>query len=369
MVERIIRGILTILGGIVGAGAYKLVEFLFPAYFASSTLKMGIIIGSILLFAIIFFILSKKFISEFKKIEESIQKIPFSDVILGSVGLVIGLLIAFLLSQLFYQIDIPYLPNIASVILYLVFGYFGAMIPVRRKDDVAGLSISFKKNAAATASKEKNILKNIKSKGQPKILDTSVIIDGRIADICATKFIEGPLVVPEFVLAELQYIADSADSLKRKRGRRGLDVLNRMQKENIIEVVICEKDFVDIPEVDTKLLKLGQLLSGKVVTNDYNLNKVAEFHGVEVLNINELANAVKPVVLPGEIMNIDIIKEGKEQGQGLAYLDDGTMIVIEGGKKYLEKHVEVEVSSVLQTAAGKMIFAKVNKVLKDASKQ
>lgn len=369
MVERIIRGVLTVLGGVIGVGIFSFVEFLFPKYFINSNVAIGFQIASVLLFAIILFVFSKKLIKEFNKIEENIQKIPFSDVILGSVGLVIGLLIAFLLSQLLYQIDIPIIPNILSIILYLIFGYFGAMIPIRRKDDVAGMSISFKKNVMASNSKEKNILKNIKSKGQPKILDTSVIIDGRIADICATKFIEGPIVVPEFVLAELQYIADSSDNLKRKRGRRGLDVLNRMQKENFVEVVICEKDFPDVPEVDSKLLKLGQLLNGKVVTNDYNLNKVAEFHGVEVLNINELANAVKPVVLPGEIMYIDIIKEGKEQGQGVAYLDDGTMIVIEGGKKFLDKHAEVEVSSVLQTAAGKMIFAKVNKVIRDVAKE
>ncbi len=190
------------------------------------------------------------------------------------------------------------------------------------------------------------------------MLDTSVIIDGRIFDICQTGFVEGPLVIPNFVLAELRHIADSSDDLKRTRGRRGLDVLNKIQKELNIDVQIYEKDFPDIKEVDTKLLKLSQVLNGKVVTNDYNLNKVAEFQGVPVLNINELANAVKPVVLPGEEMKVQIIKDGKESGQGIAYLDDGTMIVIEGGKRSIGQEKEVIVTSVLQTAAGRMIFAK-----------
>ncbi len=177
------------------------------------------------------------------------------------------------------------------------------------------------------------ISKKINYKSCPKILDTSVIIDGRIADICRTGFIEGPLVIPEFVLEELQHIADSSDALKRNRGRRGLDILNKIQKELDIEVIIDDKKFEEEKEVDTKLLKLTQLLKGKIITNDYNLNKVAEVQGIDVLNINELANAVKPIVLPGEEMVVQVIKDGKESGQGLAYLDDGTMIVVESGKK------------------------------------
>lgn len=191
-------------------------------------------------------------------------------------------------------------------------------------------------------------------------MDTSVIIDGRIADICKTGFIEGPLVIPEFVLGELQSIADSSDGLKRNRGRRGLDILNKIQKELDIEVIIHEEKFPDVPEVDTKLLKLTQLLEGRIITNDYNLNKVAEVQGIEVLNINDLANAVKPVVLPGEEMEVQIIKSGKEAGQGLAYLDDGTMIVVESGRAYIGNTIGVLVTSVLQTSAGRMIFAKPN---------
>ncbi|MBD8500643.1 PIN/TRAM domain-containing protein [Paenibacillus arenosi] len=191
-----------------------------------------------------------------------------------------------------------------------------------------------------------------------KILDTSVIIDGRIADICKTGFIEGTIVIPEFVLEELQHIADSSDLLKRNRGRRGLDILNKIQKELEVRVLIYEGDFEEISEVDSKLVKLAKLLKGKVVTNDFNLNKVCELQGVSVLNINDLANAVKPVVLPGEEIVVQVIKDGKEHGQGVAYLDDGTMIVVEGGRDYIGTTMEVLVTSVLQTSAGRMIFAK-----------
>ena len=195
--------------------------------------------------------------------------------------------------------------------------------------------------------------------GRPKVLDTSVIIDGRIFDICKTGIVEGTIVIPNFVLQELRHVADSADSLKRNRGRRGLDILNKIQKELEIPVRVEERDYDDIAEVDAKLLKLASDLGGVVVTNDYNLNKVAAVQGVPVLNINELANAVKPVVLPGEEMEVTILKDGKEAGQGVAYLDDGTMIVVDGGKKYMNETIEVVVTSVLQTAAGRMIFAKI----------
>lgn len=191
-----------------------------------------------------------------------------------------------------------------------------------------------------------------------KILDTSVIIDGRIADICKTGFIEGTLVIPEFVLEELQHIADSSDLLKRNRGRRGLDILNKIQKELDVKVLIYDGDFEECSEVDSKLVRLAKLLRGKVITNDFNLNKVCELQGVGVLNINDLANAVKPVVLPGEEILVQVIKDGKEHGQGVAYLDDGTMIVVEGGRDYIGATVEVMVTSVLQTSAGRMIFAK-----------
>ena len=191
-----------------------------------------------------------------------------------------------------------------------------------------------------------------------KILDTSVIIDGRIADICETSFLDGTLVIPQFVLRELQLVADSADSLKRNRGRRGLDVLQRIQKMSNVEVQIVEDDFPHIREVDMKLIELAKLFDGKIVTNDFNLNKVAQLHGVDVLNINELTNALKPIVLPGEVMRVFILKEGKEYNQGVAYLDDGTMVVVDNARRMISKTVDISVTSVLQTTAGKMIFGK-----------
>ncbi len=191
-----------------------------------------------------------------------------------------------------------------------------------------------------------------------KILDTSVIIDGRIADIVETGFLDGSLVIPQFVLRELQLVADSADSLKRNRGRRGLDVLQRVQKMTQINVQILEDDFPNVREVDMKLIELAKVYSCKIVTNDFNLNKVAQLHGVEVLNINELANALKPIVLPGEIMRVFILKEGKEYNQGVAYLDDGTMVVVDNAKKMISRTIDISVTSVLQTTAGKMIFGR-----------
>ncbi|OGF59751.1 MAG: twitching motility protein PilT [Candidatus Fischerbacteria bacterium RBG_13_37_8] len=191
-----------------------------------------------------------------------------------------------------------------------------------------------------------------------KILDTSVIIDGRIADICETGFIEGTLIVPRFVLRELQFIADSSDTLKRNRGRRGIDILQRMQKKSEVPINIIEMDYADVKEVDIKLIELARELGAKIITNDYNLNKIAQLRGIIVLNINELASALRPVVLPGEIMKVFIIKEGKEANQGVAYLDDGTMVVIDNAKKYIGKNLDITVTSVLQTTMGKMIFGK-----------
>jgi uncharacterized protein YacL len=191
-----------------------------------------------------------------------------------------------------------------------------------------------------------------------KILDTSVIIDGRIADICETGFMDGTLVIPQFVLKELQLVADSSDSMKRNRGRRGLDILQKIQKMSGIDVSVSDIDFPDVREVDLKLIELARTLQGKIVTNDFNLNKVAQLRGVEVLNINELANSLKPVVLPGEVMKVFILKEGKEYNQGVAYLDDGTMVVVDNARKAIGKTIDVVVTSVLQTTAGKMIFGR-----------
>jgi uncharacterized protein YacL len=191
-----------------------------------------------------------------------------------------------------------------------------------------------------------------------RILDTSVIIDGRIADVCETGFLDGTLIIPQFVLKELQLVADSADSLKRNRGRRGLDILQKIQKMAGVDVAISDIDFPDVREVDLKLIELARTLQGKIVTNDFNLNKVAQLRGVHVLNINELANALKPVVLPGEFMKVFILKEGKEYNQGVAYLDDGTMVVVDNARRMISKNIDIVVTSVLQTTAGKMIFGR-----------
>ena len=279
----------------------------------------------------------------------TLQKVPTIEILVGTMGLIIGLLIANLISTPFRMI--PVVGIIITVILNIILGYLGLVVAVHKKEEIVSM-FSFLKRIG---NKEKA---KPSDKVQPKVLDTSVIIDGRILDICKTGFIEGDIIIPGFVLKELRHIADSSDTLKRNRGRRGLDILNKMQKELSVKVEINEQDFPEIPEVDLKILKMAQVIGGEVVTNDYNLNKVAEFQGVGVLNINELSNAVKPVVLPGEEMVVQIIKDGKENGQGVAYLDDGTMIVVDGGKKFIGDTLGVIVTSVLQTAAGRMIFAK-----------
>ncbi|MGN7178482.1 hypothetical protein BK139_19115 [Paenibacillus sp. FSL R5-0490] len=284
--------------------------------------------------------------------EESLVKVPITDIIFGSVGLVFGLVIAFLIGYALNAIEVPILNTVAPIVLTLIFGYLGFQVGFKKRDELLSLFTKKKK------SNEEEIDPEAAPKKSLKILDTSVIIDGRIADICQTGFLEGTIVIPQFVLEELQHIADSSDVLKRNRGRRGLDILNRIQKELSINVEIYEGDFEEIQEVDSKLVKLAKLTNGVVVTNDFNLNKVCELQKVAVLNINDLANAVKPVVLPGEEMKVQVIKDGKEQNQGIAYLDDGTMIVVEEGRNYIGKHIDVLVTSVLQTSAGRMIFAK-----------
>ncbi|MFH1406682.1 MAG: PIN domain-containing protein [Candidatus Omnitrophota bacterium] len=261
-------------------------------------------------------------------------------------GLIFGLIMAKLLSDAFGLI--PLEPSVGAAVklgFVLIFSYLGMVIAMRGRDE---FNIIIPYVRFSKQEQRQDII----------LLDTSVIIDGRIADICQTKFIEGRFVVPRFVLKELQLIADSADSLKRSRGRRGLDILNRMQKLSNTDVKIEEDDFPDLSGVDAKLVKLARVLGAKVLTNDYNLNKVAELEGVSVLNLNDLANALKPVVLPGEEMEVRIIKEGKEHNQGVAYLDDGTMVVVEHGRHLIGQTKTVTITSVLQTSAGRMIFAK-----------
>ncbi|MCM0650354.1 PIN/TRAM domain-containing protein [Clostridium swellfunianum] len=360
MLKKILRGLFTITGLILGFIIGKIVinPNYFPrlSYINSSIILKGLFLTiSTLVFGFILFLISpvitRLILTAVDYMEKSIQKVPANEILFGTAGAIAGLIIASLLGALFAHVSFFW--TVIAVVIAVIMSTIGADIAVRKREELMALFVNIKKPSGLKDKKGKNALK-----GEAKVLDTSVIIDGRIFDICQTGFVEGSLIIPNFVLEELRHIADSSDSLKRNRGRRGLDILNKIQKELNIDVQIYEKDFPDIAEVDSKLLKLAQVLNGKVITNDYNLNKVAEFQGVPVLNINELANAVKPVVLPGEEMRIQIIKDGKESGQGIAYLDDGTMIVVEGGKRHIGETMDVIVTSVLQTAAGRMIFAK-----------
>ena len=342
-------------------------------------LYIGLIAVCILLMGILGFwiapFLIKGFNYSLEWVISHIQKFSHQELVSGVIGLIIGLIVNSLLlrplssvfvafslmgDNLVYAISNIVYPIIV-VFMTAFFSYLGIFMAVKIDfHNILNLPQKLKKENMPVVddSDIKEFLSDEIHKERFKILDTSVIIDGRILDICRTGFLSGVMVIPRFVLEELQHIADSSDSLKRNRGRRGLEVLNKMRKDHNIPIHIYEKDYPAIHEVDTKLISLAKDLIGKIITNDYNLNKVAELHGVNVLNINELANALKPVVLPGEEMSAHIIKDGKEYGQGVAYLDDGTMIVVEGGKKYIGSTIDVLVTSVLQTVAGKMIFAK-----------
>ncbi|MFZ4454366.1 PIN/TRAM domain-containing protein [Salibacterium aidingense] len=315
---------------------------------------IGAVIGAVLLFVATFW-MADYIVNGMRVLEEMIVKAPVTDVLFGTLGLVFGLVVAFLISLPLNSLEIPVINSVLPIFITFFLGYFGFQVGFKKRDELKSL---FPASRTAVTKKREEELLIREDSSKVKILDTSVIIDGRIADVCQTGFIEGTLVIPEFVLEELQHIADSSDVLKRNRGRRGLDILNRIQKDLPVEVEIYEGDFEDIQEVDSKLVKLAKVRGGMVVTNDFNLNKVCDLQGVDVLNINDLANAVKPVVLPGEEMSVQVIKDGKEQNQGVAYLDDGTMIVVEGGRDYISKTIEVIVTSVLQTSAGRMIFAK-----------
>jgi uncharacterized protein YacL len=290
--------------------------------------------------------------------EGTLHRTPLQDLLGGALGLIVGLIIANLLGAPFSNLPWigPFIPIVASIIL----GYLGLSVGLKKKEELAGL-FSFIKIGSRQGRGEGG-------KSTYKVLDTNVIIDGRIADICKTGFLEGTLLVPRFVLEELQHIADSSDVLRRNKGRRGLDILNQMRKEQGIKIEIRDFEGLDRKDVDSSLIQICKRLDCPVVTNDYNLNKVAELVGIKVLNINDLANAVKPLFLPGEeIDGVDVIRDGKEAGQGIAYLEDGTMIVIEGGKKYIGERISVVVTSVLQTSAGRMIFAKPKVNLKDTA--
>lgn len=281
-------------------------------------------------------------------IEDALKKIPLKNLLGSFIGLIFGVVVANLISNVFLSNLFNY-QQITLPLYGVLFGVLGYI----------GLRIGFKKGEEFHLSGWELFSKNLPRSENTKILDTSVVIDGRIADITETGFLEGTILIPQFVLSELQHIADSSDSIKRTRGKRGLEVLHHIQKQVNVDVRIVDTDYPAIKGVDAKLIELAKEVRGKIVTNDSNLNKVAELQGIEVLSINELANALKPVVLPGEEMNVKILKEGKEMGQGVAYLDDGTMIVVDNGRKQIGKTLDVVVTSVLQTPAGRMIFARL----------
>ena len=275
-------------------------------------------------------------------LQREISRVPIQSLLAATIGLAVGLLLSLPLAYAAQFLPFS-LGNIVPVVIAVALGYLGIVVGLTRHRDVAALLPTRRPSAHA--------------KSDYILLDTSVIIDGRIADVAQTGFIHGTLLVPRFVLNELQHIADSPDTLRRNRGRRGLDILNKLQKNDRVPIEITDMDVDDARDVDSKLVQLGKRLGCPVLTNDYNLNRVAELQGVRVLNINELANAIKTVVLPGEGLKVRIIQEGKEVGQGVGYLPDGTMIVVENGKRYLNNSLDVTVTRVLQTVQGRMIFA------------
>lgn len=331
----------------------KFLDTVAPSLLVGNVRYVVMAVGSIL-FAIIFYIIFHFLIihgsAYIRTLAESVTKKTPAQIIGGTLGLLLGIVIAFFISQLYNFIQINLISTFLAILTYLFFGYLGTVVGFRLVDDVQGLP-DFAKRLSSRAPKG--------GLGLVKVLDTSAIIDGRIVDICRTGFLEGELVVAEFVLKELRHIADSSDDLTRVKGRRGLDFIKELQEIPQIHVSISSRDFTDTNEVDIKLLKLATELKGAVITNDYNLNKVASLQNIKVLNVNDLSNAVKPNAIPGETFSIEVIKRGKEAEQGVGYLSDGTMIVIDKAKNRIGEELMVEVTSVLQTPAGRMIFAKI----------
>lgn len=376
---RMMRVLITLLGAGVGAAVAALATpFLsrfWPDVFGRIQWLAVLYAGLCLVFGLVFFLLSGGMIDQtmrlIAKMESRWSKLSTRQIFLTSAGMVMGLLVAYLVTQLILSAGANLLTISLSALTYLVLGFVGLRMgfsrgrkPSRRRIrqqesllEAAGNWMDDDNGSQDEADGYEPL--SVRSGAVRKYLDTSVIIDGRIADVAHAGFLEGEIVIPAFVLAELRHIADSADNLRRARGRRGLDVLNRLQKIDGLCIRVDDTDYSDVDEVDVKLLRLCREMGGAVVTNDYNLNKVAGVTGIRVLNINDLANAVKPMLVAGEELNVQVVREGKEPGQGVSFLDDGTMIVIEGGKRLVGERIPVVVTTVLQTSAGRMIFAKL----------
>jgi len=359
--RKVLRILIALVGIGIGCGivAWVLYSFKCPGYdyvlryttIPAVMAALYVIVG--ILFGIIFFIISPRIIDGihgfFQRLEHRLTEMPALDILFGVIGIMIGLLFAFLLSLIVRTINVPVLPEIITLMLFLICGYYGGYVGITRRAELM-----------EGAVRRGHLTKGLSAaSARPKVLDTSVIIDGRIYDVCKTGFVEGRLVVPAFVLRELRHIADSSDAMKRARGRRGLDILHAMQRELDQRVAVEEKDYEDVDEVDLKLLRLAADLGGVLVTNDYNLNKVAAVQNTPVLNINDLANAVRSVLLPGEELPLAIVREGKEAGQGVGYLPDGTMVIVESGRKHIGETLDIVVTSALQTSAGRLVFARL----------
>ena len=392
MIKNLIRGGITFLGFWIGFGILLLLDYIgthtgvlgfFGDLSQPNVQLFAVLCGAVS--AIIFFFLTPALVRLSSRAARNLDKetrhISPVGLVAGVLGLILGLVIAYLISMPIARLNfIPPASVAVTVAVYIIFAWLGVVFGYRKGQDVlralanarrdAGAGLPLRTAAPASSASGRRSGRGVgrgadrgADRATPKIIDTSVIIDGRIADILRAGFLEGRIIIPDFVLVELRHIADSSDDLKRNRGRRGLDILNRIQEDFGIEIyqTTADKGLDDSEEVDLKLLKLAASMKGKVVTNDFNLNKVASIQGINVLNINDLANKLRPVALPGEELKIHLLREGKEAGQAVAYLDDGTMIVVEDGRRSIGETVDAVVTTVLQTAAGRMIFARLKK--------
>jgi len=336
-------GLYVLINRFIGELGYNSLAEILPTW-----VNILVLIVLSFIFGIIFYIFAPEAGEKVKELEKTLKDLPAESMFVGAIGLIVGLVLAYLLVGLLDMLKLSWITVPMSILMYVLLGYLGIALSLNKYQDLNFLDI-LRKGTGGVG----------RGSSSSKVLDTSAIIDGRIYEISKIGFIEGVIYVPQFVLTELRHIADSSDELKRNRGRRGLDILKSMQNTSNIKVKIIDKDYDENMEVDAKLIKLAAEMKAKVVTNDYNLNKVASVQGVEVLNVNELSNAVKPVALPGERMSVKIVKEGKEQQQGVAFLGDGTMIVVQEAKDRIGETLFVEVTSSLQTSAGRMIFARI----------